>query len=135
MGPEALMPIAVVLAVSLDSSFLGTQKTLWQSAGYFLTPARSIPEAIDRFKGGDFDLVLLDHSIPEESRERLTFLIRATGSSTPVVCIASPSADRDAFADATIDSEPNQLLKGIRELLANRGSAVGSRLAVMSKTQ
>jgi len=72
----------------------------WQSAGYFVTWTNSIREAIEWFRVGDFDLVLLGGSIPLESRERLAFLIRASGSNTPVVSIVDSSADCDAFAEA-----------------------------------
>jgi len=72
------MSTIVVLAVCVDQFFPGTEASVWKSAGYFFIPAASIKEAIKHFKAGDFDLVLLGNSIPEESRERLTYLIRAT---------------------------------------------------------
>jgi len=98
------MSTIVVLAVCVDQFFPGTEASVWKSAGYFFIPAASIKEAIKHFKAGDFDLVLLGNSIPEESRERLTYLIRATGSHVPVVCIAGSSGHHDSFADATFAS-------------------------------
>lgn len=124
------MQTAVVLAVSLNSSFFGSQNPVWKSAGYFVTAARSIPEAIDHFKDGDFDLVLLDQSIPAESRERLAFLIRATGSRVPVVCISDSLTECDAFADATMQNEPSQLLQGIEDLLAKNATPLLGRAAL-----
>jgi len=114
------MPINVVLAVGLDSWLLESQRTAWKSEGYFVISAASAKEAISHFKAGDFDLVLLGHSIPIEARERLTFLIRSTGSRTPVVCIGGSCGDCNSFADATFENDPNQLLSGIGELLATR---------------
>ena len=117
---EGFMPINVVLAVGLDSWLLENQRTAWKSAGYFVISAESVKEAISHFKAGDFDLVLLGHSIPVETRERLTFLIRSTGSRTPVVCIGDSCSDCNSFADATFENDPNQLLTGIGELLATK---------------
>ena len=114
------MPLTVVLAVGLDSSHLASQTSAWQSAGYFVTSAASIGDAIVHFRDGDFDLVLLGHSIPADSRERLTFLIRATGSRIPVVCIADSSSGCDSFADATVGDEPGNLLRDIDQLMAKR---------------
>ena len=114
------MPLTVVLAVGLDSSLLTNQTSVWQSAGYVVTSAGSIKEAINHFRNGDFDLVLLGRLIPADSRERLTFLIRASGSRIPVICVADSSGDGDAFADATIGSEPVRLLEDIGEIMAKQ---------------
>jgi hypothetical protein len=66
----------------------------------------SIGEAIESFRCGDFDLILMGDSVPVESRERLTFLIRATGSATPVVCLENDSGDREGgIARATSKSK------------------------------
>ena len=56
---------------------------------------------MEQFKVGDFDLVLLGSSIPAEHKERLTGLVRTSGSRTPVVCIPNPSGDRNSLADGT----------------------------------
>lgn len=114
------MPTIVVLAVCLDSSLPGIQDPIWKSAGYIFISAGSIRQAIDHFKAGDFDLVLLGQSIPAESRERLTFLIRATGSRVPVVSIAGSSGSDDSFADATLRIDSGALLVGLENLLADK---------------
>jgi DNA-binding NtrC family response regulator len=114
------MSLTVILAVGLDSSLLTNQGTDWRSAGYIVTSAGSIKEAIAHFKDGDFDLILLGCSIPTESRERLTFLIRSSGSRIPVVCVADSCTDSDSFADATVRNEPIKLLEDIGEIMAKR---------------
>jgi hypothetical protein len=93
---------------------------MWRSAGFVVIPASSIREAIDHFQAGDFDLVLLGHSISRESEERLNFLIRAAGSHTPVVSISSLTGNRELRADGAPDNDSNTLLAGMVELLAER---------------
>jgi hypothetical protein len=113
------MSLKVVLAAGVDSRLLATYSTVWRSAGYIVLPAASVREAIDHFKTGDFDMVLLGDSFSVECKERLTCLIRASGSRTPVVSIANhPSSDCDLFADATIRNDSNALLQSMGELLA-----------------
>jgi len=73
----------VVLAVGFDLSLMRTRTLVLQSAGYIVESASSLKEAVDRFQAGDFDLVLLCHSIPMKDRDHLTCLIRATGALTP----------------------------------------------------
>ena len=121
--PEVLMPFTVVLAVGLDSSLVAGQRSAWQSAGHFVTPVKSIREAIVHLREGDFDLVLLGRSISPDSRERFTILIRASGSRTPVISITDSPKGCDSFADLTIGNEPANLLKSIREFMAERARA------------
>jgi CheY-like chemotaxis protein len=120
------MSLKVVLAIGVDSSRLEIQSSAWKSSGYIVTFAWSIKDAITHFSYGDFDLVLLGHSLPVESRERLTSLIRASGSRVPVVYIADSSHACDRFADATVKGEPTNILQEIEELLASRASMPAS---------
>jgi len=62
------MSLTVVLAVGLDSWLLATRSISWRSAGYFVVSAGTIREAIEQFKAGDFDLVLLGDSISRENK-------------------------------------------------------------------
>lgn len=114
------MPLTVVLAVGLDSCLLEEQRAAWRSAGYYVTSTASIKEAINHFEAGDFDLVLLGHSLPEEAKERLALLIRATGSRVPLACIAVSSGHHDSFADATFEQDSSELLSSIDALLKRK---------------
>jgi len=113
------MPLTVVLAVGLDSSLLESQSPAWQSPGYNVTFTNSIKEAISRLRDGDFDLVLLGYSIPAVSRERLTFLIRSTGSQIPVVEVPGFSEDCDSFAGTSIKKQSMDFLEGIGAIMAD----------------
>src|ERR1700684_4519910 len=115
---EALM--MVVLAVGLDSALLRTQSSVWKTAGYIVRAAASTREAIADFSTGEFDLVLLGPALPAENRQRLTFLIRSLGSHVPVAFIAGSSGDCDRFADATLRTEPGEMLAGMSRLVAKR---------------
>jgi DNA-binding response OmpR family regulator len=111
------MPTIVILAVGSDQLLLGTQRLILQSAGYCVVSALSVIEAINRFLSGDFDLVILGHSIPTKDRDRLTSVIRESGSLIPIVLIAGPHHQGDSFADTTIESDPKTLLVEIKEIL------------------
>lgn len=122
------MGLAVVLSVGLDSSLLWIRNAVLQSVGYNVVSASSIKETVERFLAGDFDLVILCHSIPSRDRDRLACLIRASGSLVPIVCIAEIEGQSDTFASATLDNQPINYLAGIREVLiqAGRPPAVSS---------
>lgn len=111
------MALTLVLSVGLDPELLITRNLVLQSAGYTVVAAFSPREAVDRLREGDFDLVLLCQSIPTKDKDHLVLWLRAFGSRIPVISISGFLYQRDAFADATVVSDPNVLLMAIREVL------------------
>jgi CheY-like chemotaxis protein len=111
-----MMP-GIVLAVGFDPSLMTARMLVLQSAGYVVVRASSLKKTTDHLQSGDFDLVLLCHSVPATKRERLTKFIRASGSRIPIVSIAGSLGECDAFANATLEDGPNKFLAGIREVL------------------
>jgi hypothetical protein len=115
-----LTPTTVILAVGVDLTYLKSQSLKWDTAGYFIIFASTVREAIDHFRFGDFDfdLVLIGESIPDSSRERLTFIMRASGPRVPVVCVTDTPEDCESYSDATLKSSQQELLTGIAQLSA-----------------
>jgi CheY-like chemotaxis protein len=111
----------VVLSVGHDPLLLKTRGQVLQTAGYTIVSEHSLKGAIARFLQGDFDLVILCHSLPEEQRERLTYLIREQTSLTPIISISPNFGQHDLFADATVDNDPDELVTGLREVLNSNG--------------
>jgi DNA-binding response OmpR family regulator len=111
------MPVTIVLAVGFDPWSFEAQRTAWRSAGFFVTAVRSAREALDPFQAGDFDLVLLHHSVPVENSEKLIFLLRAAGSQVPVVTIPSSSGKSDTSAYSIDLNESDALVRRVAELL------------------
>ena len=117
----------VVLAVGFDLSLMRTRSLVLQSAGYIVESASTLKEAVDLFQAGDFDLVLLCHSIPIKDRDHLTCLIRATGSLTPIVSIARNLGEYAACVNATLEDGPNKFLAGIGEELSKAARRAANR--------
>jgi CheY-like chemotaxis protein len=97
------MPLRVVLTVGFDQSLLRPRTLVLQCAGYHVESASSLKDAVDRFQSGDFDLVLLCHSVPRKDRYRLTSFLRSSGSRTPIVSFAGTLGECDAFGSATLE--------------------------------
>ena len=121
---EGAIPLNVVLAVAVDSWLLAALNTEWKSAGLIVLPVTTTRKAFELFQTGSFDLVLLGNSLPVESKERLTYLIRSSGSPTPVISIDDSSRNEDLFACATIKKNAGALLQSIGMLLAEPQSRV-----------
>jgi hypothetical protein len=127
------MPLTLVLSVGPDASLLGARNRVLLAAGYLIESASSLNEAAYRFLTGDFDLVILCHSVPTRERERLTCLIRASGSRTPIVSISGSLHQCDAFATATIEDGP-KVLMDIRAVLNKAAGAWTALPRLPSKT-
>jgi CheY-like chemotaxis protein len=129
------MRLTLVLSVSLDPMILNTRNLILQSAGYMVVSVTSIKEADFLFQGDDFDLVILCHTLPQQDRERLTSLIRASGSRVPICAVSEAAFDFDAFADAGLGKSPVEFLKTIGDLLDKRTGASPARVIVSYKRQ
>lgn len=114
------MPVTVVLAVGVDPWLIAAQDRIWSSAGYFVVSADSLEDAINLFYDGDFDIVVVGHCISVENRERLTSLIRASGSKTPVAFIGNSSHDSGWFEGSTLKNDSGTLLAWLTELMADK---------------
>jgi PleD family two-component response regulator len=114
---KARMPHAVVLMIGRDRMLVETRSEVLRTAGYTVVPAYTPRQAIDEFVRGDFDVVLLCHSIPVDGRERLASVLREHKSHTPIVCVACVDGQFDGFADATIENDPKSVLHSLRYVL------------------
>src|ERR1700722_8094932 len=121
------MPLTIVLCVGFDLSLLRARGLVLESAGYLVESASTLKGAADRFQSGDFDLVLLCHSVPRKDRGRLTSLIRSSGSRTPIVSIAGNLGECDAFATATLEDGPSNFLARIRDVLVKAEKNIQSQ--------
>ena len=84
------MPRNAILSAGRDRPLLFTRNRVLEEAGYSVTPATTAAESVERFFAGDFDLVILCHSIPLEERERIATLVSMHSPSTPVIALADP---------------------------------------------
>lgn len=121
------MPHAVVLMVGRDRVLAETRSQVLRTAGYIVVPAFNPQQAIDEFLRGDFDLVLLCHSIPADTRKRLVSVLREHTSRIPIVSVASFDDQFDGVADATIENDPYLLINGLREVLHQRKGNSGDQ--------
>jgi hypothetical protein len=90
----------------------------WQKLGFTVTSVNSIQEAIYQFRYGDFDLVILGDDLSAEKKERLMFLLRASGSKVPVV---SPEDGFGACGPGMDGNQGSDLnLAGLKQLVSEQ---------------
>src|SRR3954471_7317958 len=107
------MPRNAILSAGRDRPLLYTRNRVLEEAGYSVTPATTSAETVERFFTGDFDLVVLCHSIPIEERERIAMLVHNHSPSTPVIVLADMASRRYSFGDITVESDAGSLLESL----------------------
>jgi DNA-binding NtrC family response regulator len=111
----------VLLSVGSDPDLMKTRSLVLLKAGYTLRDAMTIDEALTLFKQGDYDLVVICHSIPEPERLKLITAIRASSPSAKIVVIRKDGELSAKVADETVHSldGPEALLKTVAHSLGN----------------
>jgi DNA-binding response OmpR family regulator len=111
------MSSSSILAIGQDPVLLKTRSQVLRAAGFAVVSVFSLSKAISHALEGDFDLILLCHSIPVQIRERLVQRIREHTCTTPIVTVAAYSAQVDLFADVTVENDPEHLVADLHRVL------------------
>jgi hypothetical protein len=107
-----------ILSAGRDRPLLFTRNRVLEEASYNVTATSTAADTVEKFFAGDFDLVILCHSIPLEERERVATLVHMHSPSTPVIVLADLPTRRFTFGDLTVDSDANSLLQSLPVALA-----------------
>ena len=107
-----------ILSVSYDQALLSTRHLILQRAGYEVTSACGFHEALESCRKGDFDLVVIGHSIPRKDKLTLVKVSRMA-SQAPVLSILRPTSAPLPEADYSVKSDdgPQALLLAVQQAL------------------
>src|SRR5436305_3667177 len=108
------MPI-VVLDAGRDPYHSRKRDQALAAAGYKVVTAHNSPDIINNLFDGDFDVVILCNSLPNDERRRLAGIIKSYSPSTPVIVLAdtAESAEYD-YGTLTSNSSPAWIVSAIR---------------------
>jgi CheY-like chemotaxis protein len=120
------MSLRAILSVGEDRILLETRHIFLRAAGYIVVSTRSLKEAIEYSLGGDFDVVILCHSIASKNRDCLTCWIRASGAPTPVVSISAERDQRGDLTDGNLEHELKKLFSSV-EYVSREAARTSSR--------
>lgn len=111
----------VLLSVGSEPDLLLLRNQVLRGAGYYVNSQTNIDEALRVFRRGDFDLVIMCHSVPEADKVKLITAIRKSRPSTPIV-IVRRDGESTSLADGSVHSLDgvNALLNCVSELLERR---------------
>jgi DNA-binding response OmpR family regulator len=111
----------LLLSAGRDPYLLKQRNAQLAAAGFKVASATDWCEVVDKLLNGDFDLVLLCDSMPDEDRHRLARIISRYTPSTPVLLISSENSQECEPGIRTVKCHPEQLLAAVAGSLPNSG--------------
>lgn len=114
------MPQILLLSVGTDETLLELRNTILRKSGYTVVSSSSPRKALIEFRAGDFDLVILCHSISEADRQLLCQRMRLRSPGTPILQVREIVCDGESPLPESIPAEPQTLLAKLNDLIATR---------------
>jgi DNA-binding response OmpR family regulator len=108
---------ARILSISFDTELLSTRQMLLERTGYDVISASDYQQAVECGKG-NFDLIVLGHSIPQPVQRNLISELRKGGCNAPVLGLLRYGDDPIPEMTRSIGAEPSLFLTTVREMLA-----------------
>ena len=107
-----------ILSISNDASLLWTRKSLLEHAGYEVVSPEGFAAAFDacEAENGDFDLVVVGHSIPRADKERIIAHVRKE-CRCPILVLLRPHESSVRGADLSVEADPNIFLAAVRKMV------------------
>ena len=113
----------LILSVGRDLQLLKKRTSALNDAGYTVVTSTDPRMAIEDMFNGDFDLVLLCHSLTNEERERFAGIVRNYSPSTPVVIISDLEGRKYTYGTRTVRCYSEQILAAVRDMVPTAGPA------------
>ena len=107
-----------ILSISYDPSLLFTRQALLQLAGYDVVSAEGFADAIEHCTG-DFNLIILGHSIPQKDKRAIVASLHEHGCDAPLLSLLRDGEQK--IPEATRSADPQDvelLLSTVKEMLS-----------------
>lgn len=130
---SAEIPVPRILAIDDDLEVLKFFETVLRRARYQVETASDPNQGLERFKAGEFDLVITDRQMPGLTGDELARSIKSHSAGTPVLMITGTgrqmreSGSIPSGVDMVIGKPVGhrQLLEAVEALLARSRTSAG----------
>ena len=110
----------LILSAGRDAELLKSRNTALAAPGYKVAAASDSFEIVDKLLNGDFDLVLLCHTIPDDDRLRIARIVGSYTPSTPVVLVSEDGRSQWAAGSRIVRCRPDQIMNTLTHSLTPR---------------
>ena len=112
-----------ILSISYDGTLLKTRHDMLHQRGYVVTSAEGFTEAMEQCHAGEFDLVVIGHSIPHNDKEALFSAVQES-CAAPVIALSRGSEPQLKGAADTVDPmDPKCFLKAVEKIASSKRDA------------
>jgi DNA-binding response OmpR family regulator len=109
-----------ILSISYDQALLHTRELMLSREGFEIASAVGFSAAIEACKQGQFDLVIMGHSIPPADKTAIITQLRAM-CDTPVLALRRPNEEPLKSAEYNFDSgDPQSFLSYVKEITSGK---------------
>jgi DNA-binding response OmpR family regulator len=106
--------MAHILSISYDEMLLRTRDLLLSDAGHVVTSAFGYHEGIDQSAAGDFDMVIIGHSIPHKDKLDFIAKFRESNPQAAVIALTRAGEPKVHEVDYYVNpGDPEELLRSI----------------------
>ncbi len=109
-----------ILSISYEATLLKTRQHMLEQKGYSVVSAEGFTEAMEYCHAGDFDLVVIGHSIPHKDKEAIFKEVQQT-CAAPVIALSRGSELPLKGAVDTVDPmDPKRFLDAVDRVFASK---------------
>lgn len=105
-----------ILSISYDLNLLRTRQMLLESLGYEVVSAEGFIEALEKCKAGNYDLLIMGHSIPHPDKEALIAETKKQCNALVLSLRRNEESMPDGAAEAVDPTRPDLLLEAVKRL-------------------
>jgi DNA-binding response OmpR family regulator len=103
-----------ILSISYDEMLLRTRDLMLSDAGHDVTSAFGYHEGVERSASGDFDMVIIGHSIPKKDKLDFIAKFRQCNPQACVIALTRAGEPRLNEVDYYVNpGDPEELLRSI----------------------
>jgi len=103
------MDVGRILSVGYDPILMPVRTMLLRQAGYEVVEAHSAGEALKRIKAGNFDLLLICHTVEHDEQDLLIEALRLSWPVVPMLCLSTIPEYSDLSRSAACSTAPEFL--------------------------
>lgn len=109
-----------ILCAGRDVHVMEARSKALTAAGFNVVCSHG-DEFMEKLFEGNFDAIILCHSLREEERRRLAGIIKSYHQATPVVVVSDLQGRKFQYGTRTVWNYPEEIIASLRELTRSRG--------------
>lgn len=108
-----MSPSLAILSAGRDANLLGTRNAVLRAEGHAVVTAVTAAEIVDIFFAGDYDVVILCHTIPAVERQKIIRLVRNHAPRTPVLVLSAHDGQPADNGAVRVRNNPKELVEAV----------------------